>query len=355
MNQPALAPQTAPHPVQNAPVPAVADPSPSRSSVAERAAALKAKLEPEDDKSPMPSVGEEPGRAPSEPEKPETDAVSADAAKAPDPEAEKRRTERQARIAQLRAKEEAANRSRLERQKFKVNESETEKLRKRVAELEPMEQAWASPLAMFEWAEKKGLKTEEVVKVLKEKLSDPDAIARRQTASVEKRLAAEIRKQREEFEAYKRQVAEERQKEREQFEGLRRAQEFEGRVTGMSTEYPLTAAFQKRHGQANLIAFANRWVAQDLPEEYSLEQLHDHLEQVLEELQVTGGAPMAQTSNAPTTEPVSEAHSGGAGQPTTTLNNRTTAGRGVVAEEVPLARLPKADRIRRLREKLDRE
>ncbi len=339
---------------------AIATPSPTqntapqteapRPTAYDRAEALKAKLEsePANDNG-TPSIGADPAQ-PSEPERPETDTTQA-APPTQDADAEKRRTERQARLAQVRAKEEAANRARQERQRSKVSEGEIEKLRKRVADLEPLEQAWSSPLSMLEWAEKKGHKPEDVVKVLKEKLTDPAAVAQRQAQTIEQRFAEELRKRDEKIAEMERRWAEERTQANERTAGERRAAEFRARVTEKTGDYPLTAAFSTKHGYENLVAFANRWVAQDLPEEYSLEQLHDHLEQVLEELQVAGALP----ATPPTTEPVPQAHSGGAGQPTTTLNNRTTAGRGVVAEEVPLARLPKADRIRRLRDKLDRE
>lgn len=328
---------------------------PARSTAADRAAALLSTLDKEDSPSePAVESPKEPSPAGKTP--PSSTAASGDetpAAREAAPDAaeaaKKRAADRAERIAKVRAAEETARAQRAERAKYRVAESEVEKLRARVAELEPMEQAWSSPLSMFEWAEKKGLKSDEVVKVLKEKLSDPEAIARRQAATVEERISAELAKNRQEIADLRQQLAEERRQATEQSEGQRRAIEFQSLVSDKATEYPLTARFQKKYGHNGLVAFANRWVAPTLPEDYSLEELHDHVEQIIEEFQMgEAEAAVPGTAAAPS-------KNNGAGQPEVTISNRAAAGRETVVEAIPLHKLPKAERVRKLKEQYERE
>jgi uncharacterized protein YlxW (UPF0749 family) len=251
-------------------------------------------------------------------------------------------------VAELRQREAAKNSERQQRQKYQVNQGEVEKLTKRLADLEPMEQAWKDPMSVLEWAEKKGVPAPDLVKALREKASDPEAVAARQARTVEEKLRAEIQDvHRKLAEVEERRQAEAMQA-REQSEGTQKAVQFHARVAEKAGEYPLTAGFAKAHGGGVMVAVANKWLAPHLPEDYSIEQLHDHFEQLLEAFQVTGQQASTATAGAPQ-------QNTGAAQPAITLNNRTTAGRETVTEEIPLHRLPKSERVRRAREKYERE
>lgn len=319
---------------------------------AERAAKLKTTLDaapPEGDATTEPAA--ETSSSAVAPATPQAGASTADPAAADDPIA-KARADRLARIAEVRAKEAASEADRERRNAGKESAAEVERLRKRVAELEPQVQKFKSPAELLAYAEKEGLSAKDVIDELRARVSDPTIIAQRQAKSeadkIREELAAE-RKAREDLEA---RLAAQDAQARAAAEGQSRAMSFLQQTEAGGTSHPLTAAFLKRHGAQAYVGYANQFVAPLLPEEYSLEQLHDHFEQLLDELQVGGtAAPVALPANGESrTSPKN-----GAGQPVTTLSNALTAERATVTEEVPLARLPRAERTRRLKEKLDRE
>jgi hypothetical protein len=342
MTQPAPAPvaqiaQATPAPVAAAPV--------VKTSTADRAAALKEKLE----SSPEPAVEEGRESSPAQSSSPS----AADSGSDPDAQ---RRAERLARInkgvAELRAKEAAKNDERRQRAKYQTDQGETEKLRKRLAELEPMESAWKDPMSVLEWAERKGVAANDMVRALRERQSNPEAVAaaqaQAQTRTLEEKLRAELDGIRKQLADTEQKRADEVAQARDRYEGEHKAAQFKARVTEKASDYPLTAAFAQMRGPDTVIAVANKWLAEHLPENYDLETLHDHMEQLLEAFQVRGqqAAPSSAGDHPKNT---------GAAQPAITLNNRTTAGRETVVEETPLHRLPKSERVRRAREKYERE
>jgi hypothetical protein len=257
-------------------------------------------------------------------------------------------------VAELRAKEAAALAERQQRAKYQTNQGEVEKLRRRLAELEPLEGAWKDPMSVLEWAEKKGVKAGDMVAALRDRQTNPEAVAAAQaqsaTRTLEQTLRAEIKAINEKLDLTEKQRQAEVQQAREQAAGQQKAVEFHARVSEKSGEYPLTANFAKARGANALIALANNFLAPHLPPDYTVEQLHDHTEQLLELFQVGGlSAPSAEATSGESSK------SPGADQPATTLSNRATAGRETLVEEVPLHRLSKADRIARVRAKYGRK
>lgn len=317
----------------------------ARPSIEQRASALKASLE----TSPGPaepaaetsevaeaSVGDS-GASPS----------AADSAGSGDDAAAKARAERLARIEQVRAKERAKDERRQESKRAKAEAGEVEKLRARLAEVEPLEQVFSSEEALLEMAEKRGMSAEKLVAWMRQRLTDPQAVAAQKAKS-------EADKVREEMAALKRQLEEEKaaaQKEAEaakaHSESIQRAQTFVQQVA-TSTAHPLTSAFLKKHGPQGLVAFANHFLTPLLPEHYEISEMHDHFEQFLDEVGVNL-APTAPAATSPSTK------NSGAAKPVTTLSNAMASERATAVEEIPLHKLSRDERARRLKDKLANE
>ena len=321
-----------------------------------RAAALKAKLDAE----PGPSEGsepegegEEPAAAGSEPPSSETRVREA----APtDDAAAKARQERLARIEQVRAKELADDAERQQKRQRKERDTELEKLRTRIAELEPQSAVFQSEEALLAEAERRGMSAEKLVQWMRTRLTDPAAVAQRQTQTLEEKFQAELAKERAAREALEKKLADQQESARAQHEGQQRAMGFVQMTQAKAADYPLTAGLLKRHGPVGLINFANEFVAPRLREQYTLDELHDNLEQLLDDIQVASGA--QQAPRAPETPVNGTSHpakKNGAAEPSVTLSNALTSERVSVAEEIPLSRLPRKERTKRLREKLERE
>lgn len=339
-------------PAPATPTPAQTPPTPppveeARSTVDSRAAALKEKLDA------LPLEGEPSGSADEKPAAPPAQATSpADsAATPPDDAAAKAKAERLARIAQVRAKEQAAEEERAQKNRYKANEGEVEKLRKKLADLEPLNNVFASEEALLEAAEKKGLSAEKLVSWMKARLTDPALVAQRQAQTVEDKLRAELNETKSEIQKLREEMAANQRAMTEQQVARQKTDEFIQQVQAR-TDNPLVNAFLRKHGPERLINYANRHIAPDLPEEYTLDELFDHFEQHLDEIQV-GGAPAAPAPPANGSSQTSAKN--GAAKPPTTLSNSVASGRESLVESVPLHKLTKEERKRMLREKLDRE
>lgn len=325
-----------------APATPAAAPAPAeRPSIDARASALKASLaaepaEPaaETSKAADASVGDS-GASPSAADSAGSDDASARAA------------ERMARIEAMRAKGRAQDEERQRRKAQKQEAGEVEKLRARLAEVEPLEQVFASEESLLEMAEKRGMTAEKLVAWMRQRLTDPAAVAKHQAKS-------EADKVREEMAALRKQLDDERAKaqeqlaqERAQIAAVQRAATFVQNVNA-SEKHPLSAAFLKKHGEKGLIAFANHFVTPLLPEHYELSDLHDHLEQFLDEVQAPRDIPATGASQTSTKQ-------SGAEKPITTLGNAIASARSTVVEEVPLSKLSRDERARRLKDRLARE
>ncbi len=221
--------------------------------------------------------------------------------------------------------------------------AEIEQLRKRVAELEPHSAAFQNEESLLAAAEARGMSSEKLIQWMRTRLSDPHAVAERQAKTVEERLLAEIQRERQERIALERRIHEEREQTERAIAGERRARQFVEMGRKGTDSHPLTARFVERHGEQGLVAFANQFIAPLLRQGYDLEELHDHVEQFLDEVQDAKPGPQSGKSHP---------SRNGADQPTTTLSNRAASERVSVTEEIPLSRIPRAERVKRLKKQL---
>lgn len=343
-------------PVAPAPAPAAAPAI--KPTIADRASALKAKLdaEPEPTTSEAAADPAAPEGAPPTPDVPaDAPAVASGAAAPPiDEAAAKVREERLARIAAVREKELADD---AERQKFRAGkdrDKEVEQLRAKLAEYEPLNGVFASEESLLAEAEKRGMSAEKLVQWMRTRLTDPAAVAQRQAKTEADKLREEMAKDRAELAALKEQLAQQATQAREQYESQAKAMTFLQKTQASTASHPLTARLLERHGPHGFVQLVNAHVAQHLPEGYSVEQLHDEVEQFLDNLGGGGGASPApaQPANGASQAP---AKKNGEAQPATTLSNALTAERATLTEEKPLSRLPLKERERLLKEKLARE
>lgn len=265
-------------------------------------------------------------------------------------DAEKRRAERAERISKAQERERAEDRDRRTKKRASdggVSNAELEKLRKRVAELEPHEAVFSSEEALLAAAEAKGLSAEKLVQWMRTRLSDPAAVAKQHAKSEADKLREEIAELRKSWETEREERKAERERQQQEQSGIQKAMSFLDKAKTSTSSHPLTAQLVSRHGEKGLIAFANQFVAPLLPKEYSVEQLHDHVEQLLDEVQVGGPGPTGNSTNG-----TSHSTKHGAAQPVTTLSNGIASERVSVTEETPLHRLPRRQRIQRLKETL---
>ncbi len=350
---PAAAPPKAPNPdaAKNAQTAPAALPKPEKIRVRshERAAKLKEKLEAEPDGAP---AAETEGSDP--PDQPGERATSASGAGAPSSEAEQRHAARAERMRLAKEKERAeetereAHRSTT--QATRAQSTEIEKLRKRVAELEPHEKVFASEDALLSAAEKNGLNADKIIAYLRKRITDPEAIADQRVQTEAAQLRAEMKEIKDEIAAAKLAQDRERQAAAEEAHGLARAHQFVSQAKAATASHPLTASLQKKFGDKALVVFANQVIAPMLREEYAIEELHDHVEQFLHEVQVAGGAVAA----APGASPGKSLPAKNAAVQATTLSNSLAAERPSVTEEVPRHLIPLNERAKRLKEKLER-
>ncbi len=287
-------------------------------------------------------------------------ASTADSAGAPAPAtestpdaAQQARQERLARIAKVREREQADKVRRQEetrlRTQHQATSGELEQLRAKTKDLEGLQSAFADPMALLEAAEKKGLTPQQFVDAIKARLTDPSAVAQHTANSVEGKLRAEI----EQLKAELRQTAEhwetQQQEQIAAYHAQQRATQFVQQANAGATSHPLTADFLRKHGDAGVINFANRFVAPLLGEEYTLDELHDHMEQLLDEVQLRDGASPQQRA------PATPNAANGVGQPATTLSNALSSERSTVSVPVPLHKMSLEDRMAFLRDKYSRE
>lgn len=318
----------------------------------ERAEALKAKLgtaptEPAVETPAKPDVLKPDGEAKDKP------ADATDAENDPAAKAREARAARQARIEEMRAKERAADEERQKRQKHRQSEGEIEKLRARVAELEAIESITKSPETLLEFAEKKGMSAAEITEWLRVRLTDPAALAKAQATTSEQKLAAQIAELEKKLEAERQAREGAATQAQAQAEAVQRGETFLKQIDEKLETHPLSAAFLKRWGPEGLIGLANRRVAPLFPEEYnySLDELHDVMEQYLDEVQIAPGT--NGTSAAPANGASHLPSKNGADKPVTTLSNRATQERATVTEEIPLEQLSLDERAEVLKQRLN--
>jgi len=313
----------------------------ARPSVDDRASALKASYEAEPaepaaetSEAAEASVGDS-GTSPSAADSADLDAAT------------KARADRLARIAQVQAKERAKDQERQAKKQAKSEAGEVEKLRARLAEVEPLEQVFGSEEALLEMAEKKGMTAEKLVAWMRQRLTDPQAVAAQKAKSEADKVREEMQAALKKLEAEREAARQEAEQAKAQAEAVHRAQSFVQQVAN-SGSHPLTKAFLQKHGPQGLVAFANHFLTPMLPEHYELGQMHDHFEQMLDEIGVSV-APTAPTATSPSTKKP------GAEKPVTTLSNAMVSARATAVEEVPLHKLSREERARRLKEKLANE
>lgn len=316
--------------------------------VSARAAALKASLEavegpatsePGDESSATPA-------SPGEASSPSDSGAGAPVQAAPNTET----SERMKRIEAVRKRDEAERQRRQQQVRAQSNDGEMEKLRARIAELEPMNAVFSSEESLLAEAEKRGMSAEKLVQWMRTRLTDPSAVAQRQVKTeadkVREELAAE-RRAREKLEADIKAERERAAAEREQ-EAMTTT--FLNDARSKATTHPRTARALAKWTEAGLITFINHTVAPHLPERYDPSHLHDLLEDYFEKTDAFGGsAPNAEAN------PASSTTKNGAGQPATTISNALTSGRESLVEQVPLHKLSREDRRARLKAKLERE
>ena len=335
----------------------------ARTTVHDRASALLERLQTEDGGGSDETGGEASGSVGSSsgvtpepsPASPAGDAANAGA---PDDTA-KRREDRLARIAKVRAEEQAAKARRQSEQQAKQStgeaqqlRGEVEKLRARLSELEPMNDVFRDEAALLAAAEARGMSVEKLAQWMRTKLTDPSAVAQRQAQTVEEKLRAEIEAEREARKKLEERISEDSRKAAEERERVEAAQNFVSMATAKSAEAPFTAKFLQRHGAQGLVAFANQFVVPLLPESYTVDELHDYTEQLIEEFQFGSGESPQREAPANGTSLPSKS---GADQPVTTLSSAIPAERSMVTEAVPLHKMSLDERARFLKDKYSRE
>ncbi len=330
-----------------------------RQSVDDRAAALMEKYEHESPSEPAAETSEAPSTSPDG--SASTSAADSggeqqqQATGTPDEiAAKKRRDERLARIAAAMEKERREDEERKvhrqRRERERDQSGELEKLRKQLAELQPLNDAFKDEETFLAQAETRGFSAEKMINYWRKRMTDPQAVAAQQTAHAEKRMLEEIAKIRAENEKLRQEIEAKESAAREQAEGVNRATQFVHQVSSLADSHPLTADFLQENGAQVLIAFANEYIAPSLPERYDLPQLHDRIEQFLDRVgrRPRVAAPPANGTSQPPKK-------SGAEKPVTTLSNSATQERAQVTEQIPLSRMSLEEREARLREKLARE
>ncbi len=337
----------------NLPTTLATDAAPSAPvGAAARAHALKMSLEADEG----PATSEPAAESSATTTPPVEASPAADSGAAPSPEAAARARaaqERKERLARVRARDEEAERDRQQRSAAKARDTEMERLQKRVKELEPYEGAYADEEALLSLAEQKGVPAEKLVAAIRRRLTDPSAVAQRQVMTEADKIRAEMKAQderhKQEIEALK--------AEKEEAERTRvieaKTSTFLSAAAAKADSHPRTARLLAKHKQDGLIGFANHHVAQYLPEGYSPDELHDQIEQLLEDLDAFGSS--AAAVETPANGASQPPKKNGAGQPATTLSNALTSGRESLVEEVPLHKLSREERVRRARESSERE
>jgi hypothetical protein len=350
----ATAPTTTAAPTTSAPAPATeaptGEPSGARGTAVTRAAALRAKLSQEDG---APAGGETESSekqsgvvetAPtSAPEAAKSTPASAPA-EALSPAMEARRK----RLAEV-AEKERRNREEAEQKRaMRARDEEFQSLQKRLAEyetrLKETDQVFADEDAFFAAAEKRGLKADKLIERLRTALTDPAAIAKAQAEAGDKAVLSEIDKLRKQLEELNTEREREREESRSRSEAERKTIEFRQKASN-AAEYPLTAAILKKEaGEQYLIALANRDIIPHISQDYEVEHLLDQIETHLEYFQAAPGQ---------SPPPTKKKADGDASVPT--LSNSVTAGRESMAEEIPLHKLSRAERVRLAKERLAKQ
>jgi hypothetical protein len=343
----------APAPVASAAAPAPAAAPAERLTLDGRADALKARLsEPEPASEPAAETLE--GAAPPASPTDQGDSSAAASDAGSDPMA----AARAERMARLKAFQEAERQKDAERQAHRERKSrereqssELEALRKKLSELEPLNDVFSDEAKLLAMAESKGMSAEKIIGWMKTRLSDPAAVAAREARSAEERAMARIKELEDKVAAAEQARKSAEEAAEAQREGIQRAHQFINIASASAETHPHVAGFLKRNGPAALIQFANEHVAKYLGDEFEPSDLHDHFETFLEA--VAGGTIPATDAAASGTSLPTKKH--GAEQPVTTLSGALASERTTVAEEVPLARLSLDERAERLKAMLSRE
>lgn len=340
-------------PAATAPAPSIPNGSNSRVTAEDRAQALIQKLQTEGD-TPSESAVDAPEQ-PSTPQDGPGPAADSAGAQPASPPLSQITSDRLARIARVRQSHDAERQKRAreqqQRQQQQQASSEVETLRKQLEALKPLESIPKSEEALLGWAEQNGMSVEKLVQYMRQRLTDPNAIAQRQVKTEADALREEMKRQKDEFEAWKKSQEQREQERVQQYQSQQKAQAFLQRSHASSESHPLTAQMLAKYGPQGLVAYANQFVAPLLRADYDVEELHDHVEQLLFETQL--GAPgQAPTQVHPASSPSAK---NGAGQPVTTLGNAVAAERATVREDIPLHKMPLEERAEYLKAKYQRE
>lgn len=274
------------------------------------------------------------------------------AAKPAEPgEEDKRREERRARLEKLatetRAKADKSHEQRKHRETEKQKETELETLRRRVVELEALESATKDEASYIEYAAKKNYDPTKLGEYIRSRLTNPELVAERKVQSALSPLEQRLKELQDATERRIQEVEQREQRLRTEQEQRETASTFVAQVRSSERTAPLTAAFLDRHGEQGLIAFANQLIVPLLPETATLTDLHDAIEQFLDDVQPRKAA-QATTSNGTKKTP------NGTATPKT-LTNDLASQRASVTEEEDLSDLPLEERVARVKERLARE
>jgi len=269
-------------------------------------------------------------------------------------QAAKARAERLSRINAVREREAERERERESRRQTqsreKERDAEIDSLRAKLKDLEPLNDVFASEEALLEAAERKGMSAEKLVQWMRTRLTDPNAVAAQKTQTVEQKLLAEIARMKKEFSDQIAEITGTRHAEREEQSRIEAARTFIAQASEAGA-HPRTAAMLAKHGPQGFLAWVNHAVVPMLHEGYTLEELHDHVEQYLDEVHTDPAAKASAPANGASQPPTKS----GAVQPVTTLGNAVTTERMTVTEDIPLHKLSLTERVDRLKAKLDRE
>lgn len=314
----------------------------------ERAARVKAKLDSESGSAAESSSPRRPPAGDDSAAESDPEPAAARPTPAHDEQRERNAADRARRIAEVTRREREAEAKRETQRASRTSEQEVEKLRKRIAELEPHEQVFSSEEALLAAAEAKGMSAEKLVQWMRTRLTDPQAVAQRQAQTVEQKLQAKLDAMEKRFAEAEQARQAERAQQTAEREALQRANEFGSLAHGKQDTHPRVARLLATKGLNAVVQFANAQIVPYINDEFELPHLHDVMEQYLDWLADQGASDSASgASHTP--------KKNGEAKPATTLSNGLGSERVSVTEETPLHRMPRSARVQRLKEKLGGE
>lgn len=258
------------------------------------------------------------------------------------------KTERAARLQKMQAEERQKRESRQAKeareQREKSEQAEIAALKKRIAELEPLEGAYKDPERFLATAAERGLTQQQVAEWIRKKYDDPTALTSEKVSALEKTLEKRLAERDAEWQKRLEEIEAAREGERSQAAAVQRGHQFVGMVRDGGRVAPHSAAFLAKHGPEAVVQFTNRFVIPMLGDDATIEQLHDGLEQFLDDVQMSSGQPATPSAPSKPTNAAAKA----------TLTNSLASTRATVTEEEDLSDLPLEERAERVKQRLAR-